>query len=65
MGAALTAALTPWIALRMGWTAPFLLGAALSLIGAASWLIVDPTKTLSPAAELSTSESSQVTPATR
>jgi ACS family glucarate transporter-like MFS transporter len=46
VGAAITASLTPWIALRFGWTASFLVGAALCLVGAASWLVVDPTKTL-------------------
>jgi MFS transporter, ACS family, glucarate transporter len=49
VGAALTAALTPWIAARFGWTASFLVAAALCVIGAASWLFVDPTKTLSSA----------------
>jgi MFS transporter, ACS family, glucarate transporter len=52
-GAALTAALTPWIAARFGWTASFLLAAALCVIGAASWFFVDPTKTLSSASLVS------------
>ena len=47
IGAALTASLTPWIAARAGWTASFLTAAALCLVGAASWLVVDPTKVLS------------------
>ena len=46
IGAAITASLTPWIATRFGWTDSFLTGAVLCLLGAASWLIVDPTKTL-------------------
>ncbi|HYM74767.1 MAG TPA: MFS transporter [Candidatus Dormibacteraeota bacterium] len=46
-GAFLTAMLTPWIASRFGWTTSFLVAAALCVMGAASWLIVDPTKTLS------------------
>jgi len=45
-GAALTAALTPWIAARFGWTTSFLVAAALCVIGAVCWLFVDPSKTL-------------------
>ena len=45
-GAALTAALTPWIADRFGWNASFLVGAILCLIGGASWLFVNPTRKL-------------------
>ena len=43
-GAALTASLTPWIAARFGWTTSFLVAAALCLVGAASWLVVDPSR---------------------
>jgi cyanate permease len=46
IGAALTASLTPWIAARYGWTASFLVAAALCFLGAACWLIVDPAKSL-------------------
>jgi ACS family glucarate transporter-like MFS transporter len=46
-GAFLTALLTPWIAEHFGWTTSFLVAAALCVVGAASWLLVDPTKTLS------------------
>jgi ACS family glucarate transporter-like MFS transporter len=46
-GAFLTAMLTPWIADRFGWTSSFLVAAVLCVVGAASWLIVDPTKILS------------------
>jgi ACS family glucarate transporter-like MFS transporter len=46
MGGALTGSLTPWIAARYGWTASFLVAAALCLLGALSWLAVDPLKTL-------------------
>ena len=49
IGAALTASLTPWIAARAGWTNSFLAASALCLVGAASWLAVDPTKRLLPA----------------
>jgi MFS transporter, ACS family, glucarate transporter len=46
LGAALTASLTPWIAARFGWTTSFLVAAALCLVGAASWLVVDPSHQL-------------------
>ena len=46
IGAAITASLTPWIATRFGWTASFLAAAALCLVGAVCWLLVDPTRTL-------------------
>ncbi|HET7890596.1 MAG TPA: MFS transporter [Candidatus Sulfotelmatobacter sp.] len=49
IGGALTGSLTPWIAVRYGWTASFLAAAALCLLGAISWLAVDPLKTLAPA----------------
>jgi ACS family glucarate transporter-like MFS transporter len=45
-GAALTASLTPWIAARFGWTTSFLVAAALCLVGAVSWLMVDPSRHL-------------------
>jgi MFS transporter, ACS family, glucarate transporter len=47
IGAAITASLTPWIALHFGWNASFFVAAALCVVGAASWLVVDPTKSLS------------------
>jgi ACS family glucarate transporter-like MFS transporter len=46
IGAAITASLTPWIALHFGWNASFFVAAALCVVGAASWLVVDPTRTL-------------------
>jgi ACS family glucarate transporter-like MFS transporter len=46
LGAALTASLTPWIAARFGWTTSFLVAAGLCVVGAASWLVVDPTRQL-------------------
>ncbi len=46
VGAALTASLTPWIAARFGWTTSFLVGAGLCLVGAVSWLIVNPLRRL-------------------
>jgi len=48
IGGAVTASLTPAIAARFGWTASFLVAAALCLLGAAAWLVVDPTKGLTP-----------------
>ncbi len=49
IGGAVTAQLTPWIAVKFGWTASFLVAAALCVIGAAAWLIVDPHRTLATA----------------
>lgn len=46
IGGAVTGSLTPWIAARYGWTASFLVAAALCLLGAASWIVVNPLKTL-------------------
>jgi len=46
IGAALTASLTPWIAARFGWTTSFLVAAGLCFVGAASWLVVDPSRPL-------------------
>jgi len=46
VGAALTASLTPWIAFRFGWTSSFLVAAGLCLVGAACWLVVDPSRQL-------------------
>jgi len=46
IGGAVTASLTPAIAARFGWTASFLVAAALCFLGALAWLLVDPTRTL-------------------
>ena len=43
-----TAWLTPLIASRFGWTASFLVAAALCLMGAVAWLFVDPSRILVP-----------------
>ncbi|HLY62632.1 MAG TPA: MFS transporter [Terriglobia bacterium] len=48
LGGAVTASLTPAIAGRYGWTASFLVAAALCAAGAVAWLTVDPTRTISP-----------------
>lgn len=49
IGSAITLSLTPLIAARFSWNASFLAAAALCLVGAACWLIVDPTRALFPA----------------
>ena len=46
VGGAVTALLTPAIAARFGWTASFLVAAALCVVGALAWLAVDPRKRL-------------------
>ena len=46
IGGAVTGSLTPWIAARYGWTTSFLVAAALCLLGALSWLAVNPLNTL-------------------
>jgi len=46
LGGALTASLTPWIADRYGWTASFVVAAALCVVGALAWLLVDPERAL-------------------
>jgi ACS family glucarate transporter-like MFS transporter len=42
IGGAVTATLTPWIADRFGWTASFLVAAALCALGSLAWFTVDP-----------------------
>ena len=46
LGGAVTASLTPAIADRFGWTASFLVAAALCAFGAGAWLLVDPEASL-------------------
>ncbi len=53
IGGAVTGSLTPWIAARYGWTASFLVAAALCVLGAASWLVVNPVNTLTEASSAS------------
>ncbi len=48
IGAALTAIVTPWLASQFSWTTSFLVASSLCLLGAASWLIVDPTRQITP-----------------
>ena len=61
IGAFITASLTPWIGDRFGWTASFLVGAALCLLGAASWLLVDPARTLQTVESVSNLEFEKAT----
>ncbi len=42
LGGAVTASLTPWIALHFGWGASFLTATMLASLGALAWLTVDP-----------------------
>ena len=46
IGGALTASLTPWIALHFGWTTSFAVAAALAVMGGLSWLVVHPERAL-------------------
>jgi ACS family glucarate transporter-like MFS transporter len=59
IGAAITASLTPWIAVRFGWTISFLVAAALCVLGAASWLLVNPSQQLTVLPADSASEPDQ------
>jgi ACS family glucarate transporter-like MFS transporter len=49
VGGAITASLTPWIADEFGWTSAFFTAAALAVVGAFAWLLVDPTRRLESA----------------
>jgi ACS family glucarate transporter-like MFS transporter len=44
IGGAVTASLTPYIALRFGWDSAFVFAAVLALAGGALWLLVDPVR---------------------
>ena len=46
VGGAITASLTPWIAAELGWKSAFFVAAALAVVGALAWLLVDPTRAL-------------------
>jgi MFS transporter, ACS family, glucarate transporter len=60
IGGAVTGSLTPWIAARYGWTASFLVAAALCLLGAVSWLAVDPLNALTGAGNAEPSAAASV-----
>jgi ACS family glucarate transporter-like MFS transporter len=42
IGGAVTASLTPWVALRFGWVTSFAIAATLAVIGAICWMTVHP-----------------------
>jgi ACS family glucarate transporter-like MFS transporter len=46
IGGALTASLTPYIARQYGWRCAFFCGAAVAVVGAVMWLVVDPRPTV-------------------
>ena len=46
IGGAVTASLTPWIAVRYGWTTSFAVAAVLAVFSAACWLTVHPERPL-------------------
>jgi len=46
IGGAVTASLTPAIAAAYGWTASFLVAAALCSLGGLAWLLVNPERSL-------------------
>lgn len=48
IGGAVTSTLTPWIAAQFGWTAAFIAGAVIVLLGVGAWAVVDPNRTLEP-----------------
>ncbi len=48
IGGAVTASLTPWIAAQFGWTAAFVAGATVVLLGVGAWAVVDPNRLLVP-----------------
>ncbi len=50
LGGAVTASLTPFIAIHFGWTTSFLVAAALAFLSSAAWLLVDPDRPLVPVA---------------
>jgi ACS family glucarate transporter-like MFS transporter len=48
IGGFVTALLTPVIAGRFGWNAPFFVAAALTALGGLAWLLVNPTRRVGP-----------------
>jgi ACS family glucarate transporter-like MFS transporter len=53
IGGAVTSILTPLLAARLGWTFAFLAAAAMSALGAAAWLVVNPNRALVPSGPIS------------
>ena len=46
LGGVVTSSLTPWIADRYGWTAAFVAGAVVVVVGALAWAVVNPNRRL-------------------
>jgi MFS transporter, ACS family, glucarate transporter len=46
VGGAVATSLTPFLASRFGWHTSFFVAAGLAVVGALSWLLVDPTRSL-------------------
>ena len=46
IGGAVTSSLPPWIAAQFGWTAAFIAGAIILLLGMGAWAVVDPNRPL-------------------
>lgn len=65
IGGAVTASLTPIIARSFGWTASFWTAAALSLVGSAAWLLVDPSSVLAVRGNLRSAANTETTSAAR
>jgi len=53
IGGAVTSILTPLLAARLGWTFAFLAAAAMSALGAAAWMVVNPNRALVPRGPIS------------
>jgi MFS transporter, ACS family, glucarate transporter len=51
IGGALTASLTPWIAGHYGWNSAFFAAAVLAVLGAAAWVVVEPSTLLEQVVE--------------
>ena len=56
LAGAATASLTPWIAAQFGWTASFVVAAALCAVGALAWIFVRPERELNRTPETATAE---------
>jgi ACS family glucarate transporter-like MFS transporter len=52
VGGAVATSLTPFLAARLGWQAAFFTAAGLAVLGALSWLLVNPTNSLAQPAEV-------------
>jgi len=61
IGGMITASLTPFLGDRFGWPTGFHVGAAVAALGAISWLLVNPTATLSPSSATRSLEEGETT----